>query len=186
MRALTRTFHPRSFTSPSHPLVRVLQPVRATSGMNAGSSPLLKAAKDKVTSQIAQAEASNTISIHPILKSGLDTSLAKLSHPAAAAWAKANKFNAKSGEVLLLPSTDGAVSSVLLGLDSPDDLWGYAALPSKLPAGTYKLQMESITMKEQHNGPSAQKASANVALLGWILGVALDSDTLLSSPPDDP
>jgi hypothetical protein len=91
-----------------------------------------------------------------------DAALAQLQDASILAWARACRFTAKSGEVLLLPGgDDGGVAGVLLGM--ADDVmhtpWPYAALPGRLPAGTYTLQL-----------PTEEVAVADAALLGWMLG----------------
>ncbi len=64
--------------------------------------------------------------------------------PATAAWVAANGFTAASGAVLVLPSADGSVGSVLFGLGAPAAdprtrlLPG--RLPGQLPDGTYRLE----------------------------------------------
>ena len=55
------------------------------------------------------------------------------------AWAGASKFKGKSGDLLLVPGPDGDISKVLLGVESDEDLWGYAALATKLPPGRQQL-----------------------------------------------
>lgn len=47
------------------------------------------------------------------------------------------------------------IARVLVGMEKPGELWAYAALPEKLPPGTYKLE-------DTEHGSSA--------VLGWILG----------------
>lgn len=86
----------------------------------------------------------------------------------ASSWAAVNSFKAnKAGEVLAVPSPTGSLSAVLLGLGdassasastktAADSIWAFAALPGKLPAGTYSLEQ--------------QTGHPDEALLGWILG----------------
>ena len=51
----------------------------------------------------------------------------------------------------------GDVDSVLLGVGSPPEPWAFAALPTKLPGGSYQLD------------EGCQGRDADQALLGWML-----------------
>ncbi len=76
--------------------------------------------------------------------------------PAATrAWAEAQGFAGKSGQVLLLPDAAGKPRAVLAGLPEQADLWSYAALAAALPEGDYRLDF--------------QPANADDAALGWAL-----------------
>jgi leucyl aminopeptidase len=59
------------------------------------------------------------------------------------AFADASGFEPKAGRHLLLPGTDGALAEVLFGLenadDQPKDLLRPGALPTLLPAGTFRF-----------------------------------------------
>ena len=64
--------------------------------------------------------------------------------PAQADWARAMGFAAERHKLLLLPAADGAVGGALWGLGavaSADGLtpWDAAALPERLPAGSFRL-----------------------------------------------
>ncbi len=48
------------------------------------------------------------------------------------------------------------ISRVLLGVSGPKDLWAYAALPGKLPAGVFQV--------------TGAGSDADAVLLGWALG----------------
>lgn len=73
-------------------------------------------------------------------------------------WVESLGFQAQPGRHALLPTGDGALERVLLGLDESEGLWPYGALPSALPAGSYRLD-ESV----------GAEAAARAAL-GWALG----------------
>jgi leucyl aminopeptidase len=73
-------------------------------------------------------------------------------------WVKSTHFAANDGELCLVPGGDGAVGRALVGVTALDDAWGYAALPTRLPKGRYRL----------HPEPDAEQA--NAAALGWALG----------------
>lgn len=81
-------------------------------------------------------------------------------------YADAVGFKGGAGEVLALPGRDGKIERVLAGLperDAPDGsglrFWTWAALPGKLPAGSYRLDPE----------PDGADAAGDVAL-AWALG----------------
>ena len=59
---------------------------------------------------------------------------------AEAAWADANDFTGKAGQVLLLPGADGAVAAALLGVGEAFDPISARALPGRLPAGLWRLE----------------------------------------------
>jgi hypothetical protein len=138
----------------------------AMSKQQDSSSSLLDGAKARVQAQLLldknSTPAATATSIHPVTASSLESFLQALNQPAAAAWASINKFKAKSGELLLLPSEQGGVSAALLGVgDSYNDIWAYAALPGRIPPGIYELALPEA---------AAGGAAADKALLGWLLG----------------
>lgn len=73
-------------------------------------------------------------------------------------WVDSAGFLAKPGSVSLVAGNDGALSSVLLGVDDHQGLWSYAALPKSLPAGRYRI--DAVLEKE---------GATNTAI-GWALG----------------
>jgi leucyl aminopeptidase len=73
-------------------------------------------------------------------------------------WIEVNRFEARAGEVLLLPSGDGEVRRVVFGHDPRNTLWGYAALSGRLPPGAYAI------------APVLKKDAADAAALGWLIG----------------
>jgi len=75
----------------------------------------------------------------------------------ARAWARTSGYEARAGEVLLVPGEDGALASVLAGApedDAPSLATG--ALSRKLPAGLYRFA-------------DMGGADAALAALGWLL-----------------
>jgi hypothetical protein len=114
--------------------------------------------KQQLQLQSAEASAEPATVIYPILKpTDLDNNPDFSS--AVTNWARVNRFKAKAGEVLTVPDASGSLSCVVLGLGDAkpaDALWAYAALPGKLPPGTYTLGSGTACSKE--------------ALLGWLLG----------------
>jgi leucyl aminopeptidase len=89
-----------------------------------------------VIEDLAEAEEGGT-PIVPLRKAGLEEWLAG-QRPGIAAWVKATNFTAEAGSVCLVPDGDGRVEIVLAGIDD-DDAWAFAALPARLPPGTYAL-----------------------------------------------
>src|SRR5690606_34395811 len=75
--------------------------------------------------------------------------------PNVAAWAAAQGFKGKAGQVLVLPdSRTGKPARILAGIGEAPDLWSYAAIAAALPAGDYKL---------------ADPKAGDAAALGWAL-----------------
>ncbi|HET8897891.1 MAG TPA: leucyl aminopeptidase family protein [Rhodanobacteraceae bacterium] len=73
-------------------------------------------------------------------------------------WIASNGFTAAPGSHLLLPDAAGKCAEVLAGVDAQDPLWAIAALPTRLPAGDYRLDPDSA-LRDRH-----------LAALGWALG----------------
>src|SRR5690242_10476902 len=57
-------------------------------------------------------------------------------------WLKQNHFQAKSGEVCLLPDSEGNLEQVVFGMAEQDDCWVFGKLPFLLPERTYYLAEE--------------------------------------------
>ncbi len=77
------------------------------------------------------------------------------------AWAAATGYAGQPGEVCLLPAPGGGLGRVVAAVEDLSDLWAYAALPAKLPPGTYALG---------GGGEPVDAAHADAAALGWALG----------------
>ncbi|HZW15960.1 MAG TPA: leucyl aminopeptidase family protein [Brevundimonas sp.] len=58
----------------------------------------------------------------------------------ASAWARANDFTGKAGQVLLLPGADGAIAGALLGGGEAFDPVSARALSARLPQGLWRLE----------------------------------------------
>ena len=71
---------------------------------------------------------------------------------------RAQGFEAKAGQVCLLPDPDGEPRTVAIGLDPDDSLWTYAALPRRLPLASYRI------------APQPKAQDADRAALGWLIG----------------
>ncbi|MEN0087572.1 MAG: leucyl aminopeptidase family protein [Pseudomonadota bacterium] len=74
------------------------------------------------------------------------------------AWAKANGFEGKAGQVCTLPTEDGSIRAVLFGVDG-SDLFALGALARRLPSETYRLANLPETVRH-----------AELMVLGWCLG----------------
>src|SRR3546814_4540858 len=75
--------------------------------------------------------------------------------PAVTAWATAQGFTAKPGQVLVLPDNRGGrAARVLAGIGETPDLWSWAAIAQALPEGEYQL---------------ADSKAGDEAALGWAL-----------------
>ncbi len=53
--------------------------------------------------------------------------------------ARATGFGGKPGELVLAPDADGAIAQVIAGAGAGDDAFCVAGLPTKLPAGEYRI-----------------------------------------------
>ena len=97
-----------------------------------------------------------TVTLTPLDADGL-AAWRTAATPAARAWLAGHAFTAASGGHLIVPGADGAPAEVLVGLDGAEvGLWDLADLPTKLPAGRYRL--------------AGAPVAANAAALGWLLG----------------
>lgn len=140
-------------------LIRSFFLPRHTSTQSTTTMTTFSACRQRIMQQVLSKEPTlPRIPIHPV------TSLEGVSGAgtAAANWARVNTFKAKPGEVLAVPDSSlERVERVILGLGeakaAADAIWAYAALPGKLPAGTYSLD--------------AAAPHPDQALLGWCLGM---------------
>jgi leucyl aminopeptidase len=73
-------------------------------------------------------------------------------------WVEGHRFEPSPGDFLVLPAPRGGLGGVLLGVGEGVDIWSFGDLPTKLPAGRYRIARDL--------GPDA----ANAASLGWGLG----------------
>ncbi|MBM3555462.1 MAG: leucyl aminopeptidase family protein, partial [Alphaproteobacteria bacterium] len=74
-------------------------------------------------------------------------------------WVRAAGFKPETGAVLLLPDGAGRPAALLAGLGKEPDLWSWAAIADRAPAGLWRLATE----------PEGVEA-ANAVALGWGLG----------------
>ena len=94
------------------------------------------------------------VPIAPVRKDDLATFLEQ--KPALASWVGATGFAAEPGTHCVVPSRNGTIESVLLGLGG-EPMWDWASLPEKLPRGVYRIASAL---------PSGEAADA---AFGWAL-----------------
>lgn len=77
----------------------------------------------------------------PIMRSTPDSLAFTLSQCGALAqtWAATQDYQAKPGQVAILPDVNGGIEAVVLGVGQPPDPWLAGKLASMLPEGTYQL-----------------------------------------------
>ena len=97
------------------------------------------------------------IPLVPVVASEFDAWLQTQEEPLRR-WLNAIGFQAKPDSFSLVSGSDGALRTVVAGLAKPDDLWGLAGLPLKLPEGDYVLD---AALEPRHKERLA---------LGWALG----------------
>ena len=105
--------------------------------------------------------------LHPLLataKDGADAVPIRIVGPdaevgldaAAVRWATLHGFAGKSGQLLVVPGSDGAAAQVLLGAGSAFDPMTARGLSARLPGGLYRLELSG--------------AEAELATLAFLLG----------------
>ncbi|WP_447910881.1 leucyl aminopeptidase family protein [Brevundimonas bullata] len=77
-----------------------------------------------------------------------------------AVWAEANGFTGKTGQLLIVPGDDGAAVEALFGAGETFDPMTARSLPTRLPAGDWR--MEGV------EGEAAQQAALAFALGGYL------------------
>lgn len=73
-------------------------------------------------------------------------------------WLAATGFDGESGKICIVPTADGDIAGVAVGLGDGDDMWAWGDLAGDLPAGTYRIASDLMP------------AAATTATLGWALG----------------
>jgi leucyl aminopeptidase len=101
--------------------------------------------------------AADTVEVVPVRAQRLEAWV-KRQAPAVGQWVRAAAFSAKPGSVCLVPSTDGGLAQVLVGVEDGLDRWSIAALPASLPKGDYRLS------------DSVDGADADAACFAWAIG----------------
>ncbi|WP_436356767.1 leucyl aminopeptidase family protein [Brevundimonas sp. CEF1] len=78
----------------------------------------------------------------------------------AALWAEANSFTGKAGQLLIVPGDDGAAAEALFGAGETFEPMSARSLPTRLPAGDWRL--------DGVEGEAAQQAALAFALGGYL------------------
>lgn len=108
----------------------------------------------RVLSSLLDTHSGDLVKLELVTKDGL--AAWRESQPEMAQkWIASMQFQGKDGEFCAIPAGDGGVQRIVVGMDDTTDLWGFAALPSKLPPAVYQIS----------NLPEPTTAA-----LGWILG----------------
>jgi len=110
-----------------------------------------------VTYRFAAAATAGTVPVVPVETAVFEAWL-KTQDADRRRWVRSAGFAARPGEISLVGGSNGALSAVLLGVDDHQGLWSYADLPSRLPAGRYRIDAV------------LDKGGATAAALGWALG----------------
>jgi leucyl aminopeptidase len=101
--------------------------------------------------------AADAVEIVPLRAQRLDAWV-KRQAPAVGQWLRSAAFAAKPGSTCLVPSADGGLAQVLVGIEDGLDRWSIAALPTSLPKGDYRL------------ADSVDGADAEAACFAWAIG----------------
>lgn len=78
----------------------------------------------------------------------------------SAAWAEANGFTGKSGQLLIVPGDDGAAAEALFGAGEAFEPMSARSLPTRLPAGDWRL--------DGVEGDAARQAALAFVLGGYL------------------
>ena len=96
----------------------------------------------KISDHIALDNGGDAITLHTLTKTELEGYLSD-AEQLAEGWVRSSGFKAECGELCKLPSHDGSLSAVLIGLGDVapgvDDPWWLASAVSELQTGTYRL-----------------------------------------------
>ncbi|HSR73173.1 MAG TPA: leucyl aminopeptidase family protein [Kiloniellales bacterium] len=114
-----------------------------------------------MTAHLLGRASAGTVPITPLAPDGLKDWLAGQPERVRA-WVESTGFGAEPGAVCLLPAESGTLARVLAGIDPAEELWSWAALPARLPAGETggRYALDATLAPE----------SASRAALGWALG----------------
>ena len=78
--------------------------------------------------------------------------------PATARWLDTVGFQGKPDSHALIPAADGGLAQVFAGAAHADDPFALAALPTALPAGSYRIDDQGMSL------------SPECAALSWSMG----------------
>src|SRR4051812_22038111 len=96
--------------------------------------------------------AKNAITLHAVPAKDVKSFLSRI------AYLKASGFEAKEGEVRLVPDRAGAIKAAVLGLGKAQDPLALAAFAEQLPDGLYRL------------GEVPAFCGGEIGSLAWLLG----------------
>ena len=114
------------------------------------------------------------IPVQPMTAAGWPA-VAEGASPGLRAAARLAGFDAKAGALALVPTPDGAVGRVLLGVaDGRAGPMAYRDLPARLPAGVYRLDLSGVGGDETANA------------LAWALGSYRFDRYKQTRPPETP
>ena len=103
-------------------------------------------------------QAPGSIALYPLTTQTWETLKAQLSDYEQQ-WVNVNDFSAKSGQLCLIPDSQGHLGKVLAGYDPAEgQMWAIAGLARKLPTGHYHLVS------------TWSEAAVTQAAIGWGLG----------------
>ncbi|MEM1024376.1 MAG: leucyl aminopeptidase family protein [Myxococcota bacterium] len=88
------------------------------------------------------------------------------------AWVERSRFSGRSGELCLLPTSEGGLHAVLLGLGEAFEPWPFASLQKGLPKGRYAISTE------------LRPEEASEAALGFGLGAYVFDRYKKAKPPE--
>lgn len=97
------------------------------------------------------------IPLIPVVETGFTAWLERQEEPLRR-WLDATGFKARPGQFSLVPTADGQMQAVVVGIGRPDDLWALGGLPASLPEGNYALDA------------AFESESLHRLSLGWALG----------------
>jgi leucyl aminopeptidase len=117
----------------------------------------------------APAAGQRTAPIHMLTPERLGDFL-EAAAPSTRAAALLGAFKAKAGELVLVPTPDGAVERVLFGLGPPPHASSeiFRALPVRLPAGDYHIEGPDAPSGALRDAP--EESGAETVALAWALG----------------
>ena len=110
-----------------------------------------------MTAKLLRRASKNERTIIPVTKEGYRAWRDRQSK-SRKSWLDSQGFDGKTGKLCAIPDETGALAAYLAIIDGEARLWSYAALPSLLPVGNYRISPE----------PAAKEAEE--AALGWLIG----------------
>lgn len=98
-------------------------------------------------SQLYTDNCKKCITIYPVITDELATQLEQLD-ATVRQWLVLNKFEAKSGQFCAVPTADGKLAAVYIGMSGEDDSWALGNLSKSLPEGDYQLEASRFTEQQ--------------------------------------